>query len=444
MPILEEKIKTIIKKVKAKKQSIYDKQFSKEILVSEVLRVKIFVIFFGLLFIQTSIILVFSSGTIDRAFNKQIPEINFVIFFGLVTFYYMVAFWGLSILRKRDKDIFPFARYINAVIEGFIPTIALILFMPKSDPASGLAMPPLIGYSFFIVLSIMRLEFFLSFTTGLSAAISYLIFSMAIIGQHHDQFQNIILMTKPNHVIKAAFLLFAGIIGGFVASQLKKRVVDVFNHIREKQKVEDIFGTHVSPEVMQKLMRDESSADETRVISVMFLDIRGFTTFSENKTAKEVYDALNQLFEFMLDIIQKNKGVVNKFLGDGFLAIFGAPEDDARHCYHAVNAATEILATLESKKSRSEVPNLDIGIGIHTGSALVGNVGSEIRKEYTVIGDVVNLASRIETANKKVDSKILISAEVYSAVVDDFSGAKKIGHVKVKGREKTVVLYKLA
>jgi len=147
----------------------------------------------------------------------------------------------------------------------------------------------------------------------------------------------------------------------------------------------------------------------------------------------------------MIEIVNRNHGIINKFLGDGFMAVFGAPISDGHNCLNAVQAAKEILMRLKIEIAQGNVPPTRVGIGLHSGDAVMGSIGSALRREYTVIGDVVNLASRIEKLNKEFDSELLISEEVkHDALSDNLSEAISMGHVQVRGREEPIQIYQLA
>jgi adenylate cyclase len=176
----------------------------------------------------------------------------------------------------------------------------------------------------------------------------------------------------------------------------------------------------------------------------MFLDIRGFTSFAEKKRPEEVVAYLDSLFGFMIEIVNRHNGIINKFLGDGFMAVFGAPLSDGRENLNAVTAAREILARVVEETRRWNVLPTTVGIGLHAGEAVTGRIGSTVRQEYTVIGDVVNLASRIEQLNKQFYSQLLISEEVWNAIGDHATGAVRIGETQVKGRAAPIQVYKLA
>lgn len=176
----------------------------------------------------------------------------------------------------------------------------------------------------------------------------------------------------------------------------------------------------------------------------MFLDIRNFTTFAEKRTPEEVVDYLESLFEFMIEIVNRHHGIINKFLGDGFMAVFGAPISDGTDCLNGVEAAQEILSRVESEVAHGNVLPTKVGIGLHAGEAVTGSIGSSQRREYTVIGDVVNLASRIEQLNKQFGSQLLISETVWEAAGNEgITAAIPMGQVHVKGREAAIQIYQV-
>jgi adenylate cyclase len=213
---------------------------------------------------------------------------------------------------------------------------------------------------------------------------------------------------------------------------------------RSEHEVLETFGRHVSPQVAKRLLeRGSGSETELRDVSVLFLDIRGFTTLSETRSPKEVVALLNDLFSFMVDEIDSHQGIVNKFLGDGFMAIFGAPFSAGRDAPNALAAAMGICDRLEAGIAGQELPPLRIGIGIHAGHAIAGNIGSSRRKEYTLIGDVVNVAARVESLNKRFDSMVLVTAAVWSRLEEPCPEALVHPDVEIRGRAERLTLYQL-
>jgi adenylate cyclase len=216
-------------------------------------------------------------------------------------------------------------------------------------------------------------------------------------------------------------------------------------YLRERQARELAireFSRFVNPHVVQELIAHGglSREGESRQVSVLFSDIRGFTTLSESRPPQEVVSLLNRYFSRQVEVIFRNGGALDKFIGDCIMAIWGAPLDDANNAQHAIQCALEMSDALDAfGKDLDADADFDVGIGIHSGPAVVGLIGSEQRREYTAIGDTVNLASRIEGLTKGV-ARILVSEETMRLCPDAFDFVPR-GLYKVKGRIKEVALF---
>ena len=175
----------------------------------------------------------------------------------------------------------------------------------------------------------------------------------------------------------------------------------------------------------------------------MFVDIRSFTAAARTRTPAEVVARLDAVFEILVEIVDRHNGIVNKFLGDGLLAIFGAPIDDPSEAANAVGAAREMLSAVGASNVGDPWP-IRLGIGIHIGQAVAGTVGSPRRKEYTVIGDTVNLASRLESLNKDMGSQLIVSDAVREAAGGAVGEAVQIGPLAVRGYAEPVTVWRLA
>lgn len=212
---------------------------------------------------------------------------------------------------------------------------------------------------------------------------------------------------------------------------------------KSKEQAVQMFSRFVNPHVVQELVAHGglSRGGESRQITVLFSDIRGFTTLSEKRTPEQVVDLLNRYFTLQVEVVFRHGGSLDKFIGDAIMAFWGAPLDDPQHARNAVAAALEMADVLQKFKKElgEEDADFDVGIGIHSGPAVVGLIGSEQRREYTAIGDTVNLASRIEGLTKGV-SRILVSSDTKELCGDayDFKG---YGSFAVKGRAKEVELF---
>jgi adenylate cyclase len=150
------------------------------------------------------------------------------------------------------------------------------------------------------------------------------------------------------------------------------------------------------------------------------------------------------VFGEAIDVVNRHRGIINQFLGDGFMATFGAPLATGDDCRNALAAARELVARVAELSASGRIPSTRIGVGMHAGEAVTGNVGSALRKQYSITGNVVILASRIEQLNKKYDSQILVSGEVLKAGGDQAGGAVPLGPIRLRGRDEPIELYRLA
>ncbi len=214
---------------------------------------------------------------------------------------------------------------------------------------------------------------------------------------------------------------------------------------RERRFLQKNFATYVNPHILALLKDPKQLAGSRQKVTLLFSDIRGFTTLSEKLPPEEVKALLDEYLSLMTEAIFEYNGTLDKFMGDGIMAIYGAPLPILDSACHAVRSAvlmSEKLDAFNAKRTQSGAQPLEIGIGIHTGEAMVGSLGSSQKMDYTAIGDTVNTASRLEGLNKKFHSRILISAATYQEV-QEIVQAELLGSEPVKGREETITVYQV-
>jgi len=222
----------------------------------------------------------------------------------------------------------------------------------------------------------------------------------------------------------------------------------LFNQVTEMEdKIRTVFSKFVPKEIIDDLIEKQSHTSlligEKRKVTILFSDIRSFTTISEENKAEDIVEFLNNYFEIMCSIIKKYGGTVDKLIGDAMLAVFGAPISYEDNTLRAVNASIEMINSLkkiDTKKINLSGKALNIGIGIHEGDVIVGNIGSKDKFDYTIIGDNVNLASRLEGLTKHYREKIIISESVKKKIENKFF-LRKLDKVKVKGKDKSTDIY---
>ena len=350
-------------------------------------------------------------------------------------------------IKKYGRSIHPNFKYVNAFIELAIITVMLYIYTSYFHHNSVLSDVVLISLYYLIVfLSSFYLDRFISLVTGIFAACSYTF--LHVINKEPvidtDVLEEI-LYHKYFSYATGILLFLCGIAAGFMANQLYKHIQRTAELVEEEKKLFDLFSRQISKEVAQELLDKEGKVPtERRFVSVMFIDIRDFTVYAEKQAAETIVEFQNIFFAVITEVIHKYKGIVNQFLGDGCMITFGAPVKVDNPAANAVKAALEINNIIEDKIANKEIHPLTIGMGIHCGQAVIGNIGTSVKSEYSITGGVVILASRIESENKTYNSKILISKEALeSASLKDIS-ADFMGAARLKGWSRPVELYKLA
>jgi adenylate cyclase len=208
--------------------------------------------------------------------------------------------------------------------------------------------------------------------------------------------------------------------------------------LAERERIREAFGTYVDRDVAEHILREGTSLEGEEVeVTMLFLDIRGFTTFAERLSAAEVVATLNRLFERIVPIIHEHGGHVDKYVGDGLLAVFGAPRRQADHADQALAAGLEIAAAVSDEFG----DELSVGVGLNSGPVVAGNVGGAGRLEFSVIGDAVNVAARVESATRQTGDAVLIAGrtrELLTGARMDF--VERAGST-LKGKTQPVAIY---
>lgn len=241
-------------------------------------------------------------------------------------------------------------------------------------------------------------------------------------------------MTQP--IAAVGLALFAGTAYRYFVEERQKRVV------------KKLFGRYVSKDVYHQLLSNPDLAElggARREMTVLFSDIRGFTSVTEKGDPEALVAQLNEYFSRMVDIVFRHHGTVDKFVGDMVMALFAAPLDDAAHAEHAVETAVDMvseLARLNEQWAAQGKPQLDIGIGINSGEMIAGNIGSSSIMSYTVIGDNVNLGARLESLNKEHGTRIIISNATRTRLTRS-RDMRPLGEVVVKGKTQPVAIFEV-
>jgi adenylate cyclase len=420
----------------------FETEFSKEILQSEKFR--------GLLL--SGIIVVMLLAIAVNAYYLKVFENDLikpfqwfiVILIGLLIRSMLVRKFQVVWFKKSRKKYLSFL-YINTFIETSIPSVVIIVFASQFNPATALISPIVFFYFIFIILSIFDLDLKLSIFSGFVASTEYLILALIYYDQHKFTGDLAILNVFTLYAAKSLFLLMAGVIAGVVSLKIRKNIFSSFHSLQERNDLEKAFGQQVSKEVVDEFIQNNLAiTSREREATIVFLDIRDFSNFCEGKTPEEINKYQNEVLSFMIDIVKKNRGIVNQILGDGFMATFGAPVEDEKHTDNAVNAAKEIIRQLNFNNEEGKIEKTKVGIGIHCGEVVTGNVGTEDRMQYSVTGNTVILAARLEQLNKEFNSSVIVSKDVIDNMKTEGVEYISLGNVNVKGFANPIGVYRIS
>ena len=356
------------------------------------------------------------------------------VFFG-----YEIWYQRKRLMYQARKEIEPkFYKVLTITVEATIPFICILIQSLHLQLGEAYNNVYLIEHIPFMLLSILYLRFWLCFYASLIAILGRLLLLFII------SFFTEVDKQLLNESWGLTEILLSGFIMGTIALLLRKMIESALAVASEKSRLHDIFGRFVSKDVADQIVsKDLKIGGDNVNASVLFLDIRNFTHRSSTMTPEDAVTFLNQVFNFTVAEVEKAGGMVNKFLGDGFMAVFGAPLSLPNSCNSAVICAIGIFEKLQLFNVSRLGENVSLGIGINYGPMVAGVMGTNTRKEYTVIGDIVNTASRIESLNKEFSTSLLISQSVYdnldANLKDQF---ESMPPTMVKGKDQPISIYK--
>lgn len=422
---------------------LFEEIFSEEIISNESFRSKVLAGIIGFLIV---IVLLLSI-----VFNKQFKDIShFPIIIELTllilgAIFVRALFVSRAVKRWNRYGVkaFIIIRYVNAFIEISIPSVILILYSFQLPSVYPLFTPLALLYFLIIMLSALELDFKLCVFTGSVAALQYIAIAWFLSTKPFpDEFISAVSFF-PSYIGTAALFFISGHTAGLITNQIKKGLLRHYKVREERNEIQKLFGQQISIEIVNELVENKyETQSRVRFAAIMFLDIRNFSLFAQNKSPEEIIAYQNSVFSFIIEIINRNKGIVNQIMGDGLMAIFGAPIEHDNDCQLAVNAALEIHNELKRRNIEGLIPETVIRIGINAGDVVTGNVGTSERKQYSITGQPVIIAARLEQINKELNSTILISDSVYKKSQINFD---PIYHpdIIIKGIPKPVNIYQL-
>ena len=375
----------------------------------------------------------------ENSFTKITIYLMELIASAVVFCGYELWYQKKRLMYQARKEIEPiFYKVLTVTIENAIPFVCILIQSLHLRLEIAYTNVYLIEHIPFMLLSILYLRFWLCFYAALIASVGRIFLLILILSFSEVDKQFL------DESWGIAEILLSGFIMGTIALLLRKMIESAIAVAFEKTKIQDIFGRFVSKDVADQIVsKDLKIGGDNVNASVLFLDIRNFTHRSSTMTPEDAVAFLNQLFNFTVAEVEKAGGIVNKFLGDGFMAVFGAPLSLPNSCNSAVICAIGIFEKLQLFNVSRTGENVHLGIGINYGPMVAGVMGTNTRKEYTVIGDIVNTASRIESLNKEFGTSLLISQSVYDNLDANLKEQfESMPPAMVKGKDQPISIYK--
>jgi len=375
-----------------------------------------------------------------RNFLNQDQYISSLVFWWLLfCAFELFVFLRLTYSIKNNISVPKRILILNLLLEFGLPAIVLYHAIKYDYSLLILEYDGLLFYFLLLTLSAMHLDFKISLGAGLLAAVGY--FSVAFWGIEYLQPDKDIEQLQEIYTMRSIGLFLAGIVAGVVASEIKKRVNNYLESVEDQKEIESLLGQQLSKDVANELILHRNDSVGHKVTgSIMFLDIRNFTLMADHQSPEETIEFQNAIFDPLIRIIEKNNGIIHQILGDGFMASFGIAVKNENHANDSYHAGIEIIEAINHLKMEENGDSTKVGIGLHCGEVVTGNIGNEIRKQFSIAGKNVIMASRIEQLNKEFKTQFLISKQI-ADLLDSKSELSDLGLVKLKGIDEKVNVF---
>jgi len=418
-------------------------EFEKEIVHSEYQRTKLIIGISAVAFVVVNVNYLFldhASSAFYGGFASYYRVVAWLVLFGVYEF--IVLQW-ITFQRNRYGRVTEGFRFVHTLIEITFPTVLMLYMLHTAHLLSFVDSPAFVVYFLFIIISVLHLDPRLSMLTAVVAAIEYAaLIYYAYSLMERDSTHDLEYLPANSMYLRCVLLVVSGLAAGYVAREMQRRIHLSFDLQRAKSDMEVLFGQQVSREVFSALIKEQGKARKQEA-TVLALDLRNFTSFAETHSPDEIMDFQNKIFGPIIDIINQHQGIVNQILGDGIMATFGTPVENPLHPDMAFQAALEIVYKVRALYKEGTIPETRVGIGIHTGDVITGNIGNEHRKQYSISGSAVIIAFRVEQMNKQFQSELLITDAVKDRIVVGKATLIPLGKQLMKGFGNEVEIFRV-
>ncbi len=423
----------------------HQEKFNYDLLENESLRSRFVGIVILIIFVIFTVFMLFDSDLFLKNFTNRFYWYGGIF---LLAFMAIRAFLVSRVVRtiyRKKRSFLPSFLYFNVFIEVSIPSAIILLFSFQENPYLSLISPLTQIYFVMIVLTIMEMNMRISTFAGILSGLEFFLISVYFNSRNAPPSEFELIGSNLYYFGRSMLMVATGVIAGFLAERIKKNSIKYYSQQEEKRKMETIFGQQLSPQIAARLL--ESAAldqPEKHMACIMFLDVRDFTPATETMTPEEIIDYQNHIFPGMFRIINDHRGIVNQVMGDGLMATFGAPIPLENCCQEAMYCGEALLAHLQTINNNNGYPATRIGIGLHFGEVVTGNIGTEERRQFSITGKTVIVASRIEQLNKICNTRLLLSENVYGELKANSFPIKEFGKHQVKGINEPINIYGMA
>ncbi len=418
---------------------MFDPYLGQELLKSEKRRLEVFLGVFAVAFLVSLGIRIFYVEEVQNAFRSQDSFYALMATIIVMAILIYLPWKWIARLTKTGGQLNRTYYLYTMAVEVCVPALLLIGIAINEQSAYFVDSPAIFLYFILIIVSSLHLSFWYSTILGILVGLFYGVYTYWTTTAYGDD------LGLPNftYYVRAIIYVIAGICSGLVASELRTRLISTYQHLQEKREIEGLFNQQISRELVEVLKQKKDYAERLKA-TLVFLDIRDFTKKVQRLSPEEVNSFQNQFFSPIIQIINDHQGIVNQILGDGLMATFGVPETDHHHPYEAWKAVKSILEYVAGFHDKTmDDESIEIGVGMHYGEVLVGNIGTETRKQLSVSGRAVIIASRIEQFNKELNSTLLMSGDLYDLLVDEIEEVKSKASYKLKGLDEEITIVQI-